>query len=193
MAPAQGWHANSWSVPYFLSSSVQSINTIGPSATGPTRIAPWRAAGPFFTSNGHMFCAYTVICFVLTKRTRLCTRLNMKIVPGRDSGRLPRRRQYANRLWSDIMTQLEQSASLEPIHNTGSAAWCCYPELMTHFNAPPPPPSPPRSRPRCFFYSFCIYLGNKYADCVSVMLLWQHKRSHYSAGFVSSRGSHTIQ
>ena len=58
MAPAQGWHANSWSVPYFLSSSVQSINTIGPSATGPTRIAPWRAAGPFFTSNGHMFCAY---------------------------------------------------------------------------------------------------------------------------------------
>ena len=74
MAPAQGWHANSWSVPYFLSSSVQSINTIGRSATGSTRIAPWRAAGPFFTSNGqicfvraaghfftsngHMFCAY---------------------------------------------------------------------------------------------------------------------------------------
>ena len=103
------------------------------------------------------FSHLTVICFVLTKRTRLCTRLNMKIVPGRDSGRLPRRRQYANRLWSDIMTQVEQSASLEPIHNTGSAAWCCYPELMTHFT--PPPFALPAPEPPAFLLLFFLYIS----------------------------------
>ena len=185
MAPAQGWHANSWSVPYFLSSSVQSINTIGPSATGPTRIAPWRAAGPFFTSNGHMFCAYQTnaalypVKYENSSRSRQWTiaapsAVRKSVVIGyHDAGRTKRQSRAHPQHWQRGMMLL---------------SW-----IDDTFHPPPPSPSPPRSRPRFFFYSFCIYLGNKYADCVSVMLLWQHKRSHYSAGFVSSRGSHTIQ